>query len=225
MIDQSAWIGPSILTADLLNLGDEIASAEAAGVDFIHLDVMDGRFVPNISFGFPIIEAVRRATALPLDVHLMIEAPETYAAGFVTAGADTVTIQVEACTHLHRTIMQIQEAGAVAGIALCPGTPLSAIEELIPFVGNVLIMTVNPGFGGQSFIPAMLDKIRRARLLIDERNPDCRLEVDGGVKASNIGRVQDAGANTFVVGSSVFDGTENVRQNVGAIRAALTEAG
>jgi ribulose-phosphate 3-epimerase len=221
VIDQTMWIGPSILTADFLELGEQIARAEAAGVDFIHLDVMDGRFVPNISFGFPIIEAVRRKTALPLDVHLMIDEPERYVTEFVSAGADTVTIQVEACVHLHRTVLQIQEAGATPGIALCPGTPLGSIEELIPFVGNLLIMTVNPGFGGQSFIPSMLDKIARARGLIDAINPACRLEVDGGVKPTNIKRILNAGADTFVVGSSIFDGSDDVTANVAAIRSAL----
>lgn len=221
MIDESIWIGPSILTADFLNLGDQIAIAEQAGVDFIHLDVMDGRFVPNISFGFPIVEAVRRTTNLPIDVHLMIEEPEKYAADFVAAGADTVTIQVEASTHSHRTVTQIQELGATPGIAVCPGTPLSAIEELLPFVGNVLVMSVNPGFGGQSFIPAMLDKIARTRTLLDEINPVCRLEVDGGVKPGNIQRISLAGADTFVIGSSIFDGTRNIADNVTAIREAL----
>jgi ribulose-phosphate 3-epimerase len=221
VIDESLWIGPSILSADFLNLGDQIAIAEDAGVDFIHLDVMDGRFVPNISFGFPIVEAVRKTTNLPIDVHLMIQEPEKYAVDFVNAGADTVTIQIEATVHSHRTVSQIQELGATAGIALCPGTPLAAVEELLPFVGNVLIMSVNPGFGGQSFIPAMLDKIIRMRALLDDINPACRLEVDGGIKTSNIKRVCDAGADTFVVGTSIFDGTRNVAANVALIRSAL----
>ena len=221
VIDESTWIGPSILTADFLHLGDQIAAAEQAGVDFIHLDIMDGRFVPNISFGFPVVEAVRRATNLPLDVHLMIEEPERYVSSFVDAGADTVTIQVEACMHTHRTLAQIQEKGATAGIAVCPGTPLTMIEELLPFIGNLLVMAVNPGFGCQSFIPTMLDKIIRARTMIDESNPTCRLEVDGGVKPGNIRRISDAGADTFVTGSSIFDGSRNIIANVLALRESL----
>ena len=212
------WIGPSILSADLLSLGEQIAIAERAGVDFIHFDVMDGRFVPNITFGMPVARAVREATRLPLDVHLMIVEPEKYVREFVEAGADTVTIQVEVAVHAHRTLADIHEMGATPGIALNPGTPLSAVTELIPFVGNLLIMTVDPGFGGQTFIPAMLDKVRRARELIDDRNPNCRLEIDGGIKGSNIGRVVAAGADTFVAGSSIFDGTDHIAQNVAALR-------
>ena len=219
----ASWIGPSIITADFLRLGDQIGVAEQAGVDFIHLDVMDGRFVPNITFGFPVIEAVRRASSLPVDVHLMIEEPDRYLEDFAAAGATTITIQVEATVHTHRALARIRELAINAGIALCPGTSLSTIEELIPFIDNLLVMTVNPGFGGQAFIPAMSDKIMRARELIDARNPHCRLEVDGGVKPSNIKRVQTWGADTFVVGSSVFDGTDNIGANVQALRAALDE--
>src|SRR5262245_24573233 len=185
---QPVWIGPSILTADLLNLGIAISEAERAGVNFIHLDVMDGRFVPNISFGLPVAEAVRSATKLPLDVHLMIVEPENYVERFVEAGADVVTIHVEACRHLHGTLRAIQEAGATPGVALNPATPLALIEEVIPLVGEVLIMSVKPGFGGQSFIPLALDKITRLRCMLDERNPTCRLQVDGGIKPSNIAK-------------------------------------
>lgn len=221
MTTNPIWIGPSILSADLLNLGEQIATVERAGVNFIHVDVMDGRFVPNITFGLPVAEAVRRSTRLPIEVHLMIVEPEHYVAGFVEAGADTVTIQVEASIHLHRTLTHIRELGAVAGIALCPGTPLSAIEEIIPFIGNLLLMTVNPGFGGQTFIPLMLDKIRRAREMLDDRNPTCRLVIDGGVKASNIGRIVAAGGDTIIAGSSIFDGTDQVSANVEALRRGL----
>jgi ribulose-phosphate 3-epimerase len=216
------WIGPSILSSDLLKLGEQITIAEHAGVDFIHFDVMDGRFVPNITFGLPVARAVRAATRLPLDVHLMIVEPEKYVREFVDAGADTVTIQVEAAVHAHRTLSDIHEMGATPGIALNPGTPLSSVTELIPFIGNLLIMTVDPGFGGQTFIPAMLDKVRRARELIDDRNPGCRLEIDGGIKASNIGRVVTAGADTFVAGSSIFDGTDLIAENVVALRRAAS---
>jgi ribulose-phosphate 3-epimerase len=218
---QSIWIGPSIMTADLLRLGDEIATAESAGVDYIHLDVMDGRFVPNISLGLPILEALRKATRLPLDVHLMIVEPEKYAERFVEAGADGVTIHVEACLHLHRTLRAIAEAGATPGIALNPGTPLSTLEEVIPIVGEVLVMSVNPGFGGQSFIPLAIDKVRRLRLMLDERNPSCRLQVDGGIKASNIGRLIEAGADTFVIGSAIFSPDRSVADAVADLRAAI----
>jgi ribulose-phosphate 3-epimerase len=220
---QPIWIGPSIITADLLRLGAEIAAAESAGVDYIHLDVMDGRFVPNISFGLPIAEAVRKATRLPLDVHLMIVEPEKYVERFVEAGANIVTIHVEACVHLHRILRAIAEAGATPGVTLNPGTPLSTLEEVIPLVGEVLVMSVNPGFGGQSFIPLAIDKVRRLRAILDERNPTCRLQVDGGIKASNIRRLIDAGADTFVVGSAVFSPELLVAQAVAELRAAIGE--
>jgi ribulose-phosphate 3-epimerase len=220
---QPIWIGPSIMTADLLRLGAEIAAAESAGVDYIHLDVMDGRFVPNISFGLPIAEAVRKATNLPLDVHLMIVEPEKYVERFVEAGADVVTIHVEACVHLHRTLRAIAEAGATPGVTLNPGTPLSTLEEVIPLVGEVLVMSVNPGFGGQSFIPLAIDKVRRLRGMLDERNPTCRLQVDGGIKPSNIRRLIDAGADTFVVGSAVFSPDRPVADAVADLRAAIGE--
>jgi ribulose-phosphate 3-epimerase len=216
------WIGPSILSSDLLRLGEQIEVAERAGVDFIHFDVMDGRFVPNITFGMPVLRAVRTATRLPVDVHLMIVEPEKYVREFVEAGADTVTIQVEAAVHAHRILADIHEMGATPGIALNPGTPLTAVAELIPFIGNLLIMTVDPGFGGQTFIPSMLDKIRRARALLDERNQRCRLEIDGGIRASNIARVVEAGGDTFVAGSSIFDGTDRVAANVEALRQAVS---
>ena len=217
-------IGPSILTADFLRLGEQVAEAEAAGVDFIHLDVMDGRFVPNISFGLPLVEAVRGATRLPLDVHLMIAEPERYAERFVAAGADLVSVHVEASVHLHRTLQAVSEAGATAGVTMNPSTPLGAIEEVIPFVGQVLVMSVNPGFGGQSFIPSMLDKIRRLRAILDARNPRCLLEVDGGIKATNIRRVVEAGADTFVVGSALFSGEAPVAEGMAALRAGLERA-
>jgi ribulose-phosphate 3-epimerase len=221
MNSTEVWIGPSILSADWLRLGEQIAEAEAAGVDFIHLDVMDGRFVPNISFGFPVLEAVRPATRLPIDVHLMIVEPERYVERFVAAGADIVTVHVETTPHLHGTLQAIAAAGATAGVTLNPGTPLAAIEEVIPFVGQVLIMSVNPGFGGQSFIPTALDRIRRVREMIDRRNPSCRLEVDGGIKESNVARIVEAGANTLVVGSAIFAPDREVDRSVRALRTAI----
>jgi ribulose-phosphate 3-epimerase len=209
------------MTADLLNLGAQIAAAEAAGVDFIHLDVMDGRFVPNISFGMPVCAALRSATSLPLDAHLMIEQPENYVEAFRDAGADRITVHVEACLHLHRTLLRIGEMGAVAGVSINPSTPLGAIEEVLPICGQVLVMLVNPGFGGQSLIPSMLDKVRRLRAMIDARNPRCLLEVDGGIKSSNIQRVVEAGADTIVVGSAIYNDDESVSDAVAALRSAI----
>ena len=213
-------IGPSIMTADWLRLGEQISAAESAGIDFIHLDVMDGRFVPNISFGFAIIEAVRSITSLTLDVHLMIVEPERYVDRFVKAGADVVTVHVEASKHLHSTLQAIAAAGAQPGVTLNPATPLVALEEAIPLVGQVLVMSVNPGFGGQTFIPGSLDRIRRLREVIDERNSQCRLEVDGGVKASNIGRIAAAGADSYVVGSAIFAPDVDVSSAIEELRSA-----
>jgi ribulose-phosphate 3-epimerase len=223
-VSTNVQIGPSILTADFLHLQDQIELVAAAGVDYIHLDIMDGRFVPNMSFGLPIVGAVNQATDLPLDVHLMIESPESFVDEFVEAGADTVTVQIEATVHSHRLVTRIRDLGAMAGIALCPGTPVSAIEELLPFVDQVLVMSVNPGFGGQTFIPTSLDKIKRVRALLHKVNPNCRLQVDGGIKASTISRATAAGADSFVVGSAVFDGTSNIAANVQVLRAAVQQS-
>ena len=216
-------LAPSILSADFAQLGEQVRELEAAGADVIHVDVMDGRFVPNISIGFPVLEAIRALTALPLDVHLMIAEPERYAERFVEAGADVVTIHVEACVHLHRTIQAIAALGATPGVTLNPGTPLRAIEELIPIVGQVLIMSVNPGFGGQSFIPSALDRIRRTRAWIDERNPGCHMEVDGGVKASNIRRVVEAGADVIVAGSAIFGPDTTIAESIAQLRSAARD--
>ncbi|HEY7036747.1 MAG TPA: ribulose-phosphate 3-epimerase [Thermomicrobiales bacterium] len=221
MVHHAVRLGPSILTADLLKLGEQIAEAEAAGVDFIHLDVMDGRFVPNISFGLPVLESLRTATKLPIDVHLMIVEPERYATRFVEAGADFVTVHVEACRHLHGTLQAIAAAGATPSVTLNPATPLVSLEEVLPIVGQVLVMSVNPGYGGQTFIPSTLNKIARLRAMIDDRNPTCRLEVDGGVKAGNIGRVVEAGADTIVAGSAIFGPDASVADSVAALRAAI----
>jgi ribulose-phosphate 3-epimerase len=209
------------MTADLLRLGEQVAEAERAGVDYMHLDVMDGRFVPNISFGLPLASALREASSLPIDAHLMIVEPENYVEQFVEAGVDRLTVHVEACRHLHSTLMVIADAGALPSVALNPATPLVALEEVLPIVGQVLVMSVNPGFGGQSFIPLALDKIRRLRAMIDERNPGCRLQVDGGIKASNIQRVAEAGADTIVAGSAIYNREQSVAEAVRELRDAL----
>ncbi|MEA2584008.1 MAG: ribulose-phosphate 3-epimerase [Thermomicrobiales bacterium] len=221
MGNRTVRLGPSILTADFLHLGDQIAAAEAAGVDFIHLDVMDGCFVPNITFGLPIVEAVRKATKLPIDVHLMIVEPERYAKQFAEAGADLVTVHVEACRHLHGTLQDISAAGATASVTLNPATPLVTLEEVLPIVGQILVMSVNPGFGGQAFIPSTLEKIARLRAMLDERNSTCRLEVDGGVKSSNVREVVEAGADTIVAGSAIFAREASVADSVAGLRSAI----
>lgn len=197
-------IAPSILSADFLRLGDEVRAAEDAGADLIHVDVMDGVFVPNITIGPLVVEAVRRATRLPLDVHLMIDRPERYVKEFVSAGADYLTVHVEASVHLHRTVQQIREAGAAPGVSLNPSTPVWALEDIIGDVYHVLVMSVNPGFGGQSFIPGALDKLRRLGKMIQDRSLSTVLEIDGGVKPENAAEVVKAGARWLVMGSAFF---------------------
>ncbi|OGP61575.1 MAG: ribulose-phosphate 3-epimerase [Deltaproteobacteria bacterium RBG_13_49_15] len=198
------WIAPSILSADFAKLGDEVRAVENAGADWIHADVMDGHFVPNITMGPVIIEAVKRNSSLPVDVHLMIENPERYIPDFANAGADFISIQVEACTHLNRTVHLIRESGARAGVVLNPATPITAVEWVLEDVDFVLIMSVNPGFGGQTFIPNSLNRIRELRRLILGKGLSTRIEVDGGIKESNIGAVSEAGADIFVAGSAIF---------------------
>jgi ribulose-phosphate 3-epimerase len=197
-------IAPSILAADFTRLGEELQAIEQAGADWAHIDVMDGHFVPNITLGPFIVEAVKRATSLPLDVHLMIEEPERYIEDFVRAGANTVGVQVETCPHLHRTVGQIHDAGARACVVLNPATPASALDVVLPDVDQVLVMTVNPGFGGQKFIASMLPKIAALRAQIDELGLDITLEVDGGIASETIARAAAAGADTFVAGTAVF---------------------
>ncbi len=214
-------IAPSILTADFGHLAAAIQAAEQAGADLIHLDVMDGRFVPNITFGPLIVQAVRAATALPLDVHLMIEEPERYLAAFAQAGATTLTVHVEATRHLHRTVQQIVDLGCRAGVALNPATPIETVREVAPFVDLVLVMSVNPGFGGQRFIETATSKLRRMRRLLDEFNPTCDLEVDGGIGPDNVRDVVRNGANVIVAGSAVFNDHGSVVENLRALRAAL----
>ena len=197
-------IAPSILAADITRLGEEVRKVADAGADWIHVDVMDGHFVPNISIGPFVTAAVDRATSLPLDVHLMIEKPERYIDDFVQAGADTVAVHVETCPNLHRTVGQIHEAGARACVALNPATPPEALEYVLADLDQVLVMTVNPGFGGQKFIPGMLDKIATLRRWIDDRGLEVDLEVDGGISKKTIRSARRAGADVFVAGTAVF---------------------
>jgi len=197
-------IAPSILSADFARLGEEIAAIEAGGADYVHIDVMDGHFVPNITIGPLIVQAVRRVTALPLDVHLMIAEPDRYIADFAKAGADIIVVHAEATNHLHRTVQLIKSLGKKAGVSLNPATPLNVLDYVLEELDLVLLMTVNPGFGGQSFIEACLPKIQTLRGIMDRRGIEAELEVDGGVKTDNIARISHAGADVFVAGSAVF---------------------
>ncbi len=214
-------LAPSILSADFLHLGEEIAAAEAAGADAIHFDVMDGLFVPNISIGLPVLAAARRATGLPIDVHLMIERPERYLEAFVKAGADWLTVHVEGSIHIHRTLSHIRELGARPGVTLNPGTPAAALDEVLPIVDLVLVMSVNPGFGGQAFIERQLAKIATLRAALDRVNPAALLAVDGGVHAENVARVIAAGADQVIAGSAVFNERQTVAEAVAALRAGM----
>lgn len=198
-------IAPSILSANFARLGDEIKDVEKGGADYIHVDVMDGHFVPNITIGPLIVEAIRPVTKLPLDVHLMIENPERYIGAFVKAGADIITVHVEACTHLHSVIHQIKSAGIKAGVVLNPHTPVSLIQHILEDIDLVLLMTVNPGFGGQSFIHSVLPKIRQVARMVEEKNLDVEIEVDGGVNAETAKLCIKAGANVLVAGSAIYN--------------------
>ncbi len=197
-------IAPSILSADFTKLGQQIEIVERAGATLLHVDVMDGRFVPNITVGLPVVKAISRATQLPIDAHLMIVEPGRYAEQFVKAGAQMVSIHIEADSHAHRTLSAIRAAGAQAGIAINPATSLSALDEVLKFADYVLLMSVNPGFGGQTFIPESLDRVRRLRKMIDERGLKVRIEIDGGIDAENIAEVATAGAEIIVSGSAIF---------------------
>jgi ribulose-phosphate 3-epimerase len=207
-------IAPSILSADFSRLAEEIRAIEEGGATILHVDVMDGHFVPNITIGLPVVKSLRKATEMIIDTHLMISEPGRYAVEFVKAGADMVSVHVEADVHLNRTLVAIREAGGKAGIAINPATPLVALEEALPYADFVLLMSVNPGFGGQKFVPTSMDKLRRLRRIIDERGLPVRIEIDGGIDADNISNIVEAGAEMIVAGSAVFGGgkpTEAVR--------------
>lgn len=210
------YLAPSILSADFAHLGNDIKTIDNAGADYIHIDVMDGKFVPSISFGMPVMKAIRKYTDKVFDVHLMIEEPGRYINEFKEAGADIITVHAEACCHLNRTLQAIKNAGCKTGVALNPATPLSVLDYVLEYTDMVLIMSVNPGFGGQSYIPNSTEKIEQIRDIINKRGLDTDIEVDGGINQSNVTEVIDAGANVIVAGSAVFNG--DAQKNVEAFK-------
>lgn len=215
-------IAPSILSADFGHLAEDIETVKSAGADWIHVDVMDGHFVPNITIGPLVVDAVRKATDLPVDVHLMIESPDGYLEDFVRAGADRITVHQETCPHLHRTVQRIRELGALPGVALNPSTPVATLQDIAPYLELVLIMTVNPGFGGQAFIPTSTDKIRATRTLLKEAGmADVLIQVDGGVAAGTASTVVNAGANVLVAGSAVFGHPDGAGEGLRALRTSI----
>jgi ribulose-phosphate 3-epimerase len=214
-------IAPSILSADFRRLGAQIAEAESAGAATVHFDVMDGRFVPNISIGVPVLESIRPGTNLPIETHLMIVEPEKYVERFATAGTDIVTVHVEATAHLNRVLTMIRDAGAVPGVTLNPATPLVLLEEVLDLVGLVLVMSVNPGFGGQHYLPGATTRIQRLAEMRARRGLDYVIEVDGGIHADTVGTVADAGCDLIVAGSAVFNDAASVAENIAALRAGI----
>lgn len=217
-------LAPSILSADLGRLADQVREAEAAGADYIHIDVMDGHFVPVISFGTPIVGAVRRITGLTLDIHLMVEEPERHIAAYIDAGGDIINVHVEACRHLHRALEEIRGRGARAGVCLNPATPATAVEEALPYLDQVMVMSVNPGWAGQKFIEGVLPKVQRLRRLIDERGLAVDIEIDGGVTLGTAPRCMAAGACVLVAASAVFNDKASVAENMAKLKEAVARS-
>jgi ribulose-phosphate 3-epimerase len=222
MTKRNIKIAPSILSADFSRLGEQVAEVEQAGADLLHVDVMDGHFVPNLTIGPAVVSSLKRVSALPLDVHLMVDNPDQVIPAFIDAGADLITVHVEVCYHLHRTIGAIKQQGLKAGAVLNPTTPLSTLEYILPDVDLILLMSVNPGFGGQVFIPQVLDKLTKLRRLVDQLGLNIELEIDGGVKLDNASRIAQAGADILVAGSAVFN-TPQPGETVKQMKAAVQE--
>ncbi len=222
-VEAKVKIAPSILSADFSRLGEQVAEAEAGGADYIHVDVMDGHFVPNLTIGPPVVQAIKRRTDLPLDVHMMVSNPQDLISDVAAAGADIITVHVEAATHLHRLVQQVKGLGVRAGVAVNPATPVSDIEEILPDADLVLVMTVNPGFGGQDFIGGMVDKVAKVRAMLDEQGLTAELEVDGGIGPDSALTVVEAGATVLVAGSAVYASETNVADAIARIRRAAAQ--